>query len=54
MTTAKSKNSPLPKLVQYALKGIDYETNTFPDTMRDAEEIAEFLGIPPAIRQSSR
>lgn len=26
---------------------IPYEVTTFPDTMRDAEEIAEVLGIPP-------
>jgi len=39
---------PLPKLVQYALKGVEYDTTTFPDTMRDAEEIAEWLGISPS------
>lgn len=27
--------------------GIPYEVTEFPDTMRDAEEIAEVLGIPP-------
>jgi Cys-tRNA(Pro)/Cys-tRNA(Cys) deacylase len=41
-------NTPLPKLVQYALTGINYEITTFPDTMRDAEEIANFLNLPPA------
>jgi Cys-tRNA(Pro)/Cys-tRNA(Cys) deacylase len=41
-------NILLPKLVQYALKGVNFETTTFPDTMRDAEEIAAFLGLPPA------
>jgi Cys-tRNA(Pro)/Cys-tRNA(Cys) deacylase len=41
-------NTPLPKLVQYALTGINYEITTFPDTMRDAEEIATFLNLPPA------
>lgn len=48
MASAKKQNSPLPKLVHYALKGVEYEITTFPDTMRDAEEIAQRLGIPPA------
>ena len=48
MAAAKSKNSPLPKLVQYALKSINYDITTFPNTMRDAEEIADVLGIPAA------
>lgn len=39
--------SPLPKLVQYALNGVNFEITTFPDTLRDAEEIAAFLGLPP-------
>lgn len=46
MAAAKSSDSPLPKLVQYALKGIPHEVINFPDTMRDAEEIAAFLQIP--------
>lgn len=41
-------NTPLPKLVQYALTGINYEITTFPDTMRDAEEIARFLNLTPS------
>ena len=41
-------NAPLPKLVQYALTGVNYEITTFPNTMRDAEEIATFLNLPPA------
>ena len=41
-------NSPLPKLVQYTLTGVNFEITSFPDTMRDAEEIAAFLGLPPA------
>ena len=44
---AKSSDSPLPKLVQYALKGTAHELITFPDDMRDAEEIADLLQIPP-------
>lgn len=48
MAANKSSNSSLPKLVQYALNGVDYEITTFPDTMRDAEEIAEYLSLPPA------
>jgi Cys-tRNA(Pro)/Cys-tRNA(Cys) deacylase len=48
MAAAKKQDSPIPKLVQFALKGIDHEITTFPDTMRDAEEIAEWLRIPPA------
>ncbi|MBE2219978.1 MAG: hypothetical protein IAF02_00470 [Anaerolineae bacterium] len=48
MAAAEKQNSPLPKLVQYALKGVEYQITTFPDTMRDAEEIAEWLGVPPA------
>lgn len=45
---AANSNAPLPKLVQYALTGVNYEITTFPDTMRDAEEIANFLHLPPA------
>lgn len=45
---AANSNAQLPKLVQYALRGVDYEITTFPDTMRDAEEIANFLHLPPA------
>lgn len=45
---AANSKTPLPKLVQYALTGVDYEITTFPDIMRDAEEIAKFLDLPPA------
>ena len=45
---AATANSPLPKLVQYALKGVDYTITIFPDSMRDAEEIASFLNLPPS------
>lgn len=38
----------LPKLVQYALASVDYTLTTFPDTLRDAAEIAELLNIPAA------
>ncbi|PID84996.1 MAG: hypothetical protein CSB13_10315 [Chloroflexi bacterium] len=48
MATSKSKKSPLPKLVQYALKGVAHAITPFPDTMRDAEEIAAWLGVSPA------
>lgn len=48
MAAAKSPNSLLPKLVQYALTGVDHTITTFPDTMRDAEEIADTLNIPAA------
>lgn len=48
MAVANKQNSLLPKLVQYTLKGVDYQITTFPDTMRDAEEIAEWLSIPSA------
>lgn len=43
---AKPSDSPLPKLVQYALKGTTYELIAFPDDMRDAAEIAERLQLP--------
>jgi Cys-tRNA(Pro)/Cys-tRNA(Cys) deacylase len=48
MAAAKSPDALLPKLVQYALSGVDYTVTTFPDTMRDAEEIADLLGVPAA------
>jgi Cys-tRNA(Pro)/Cys-tRNA(Cys) deacylase len=47
MAAAKTVDSLLPKLVRFALKGVNYEITQFPDTMRDAEEIAETLGLPP-------
>ena len=50
MAAAESPNTSLPKLVQYALKGVHFDITTFPDTMRDAEEIAEYLGLT-TIRQ---
>ena len=48
MAAAEKQDTPLPKLVQYTLKGVDYQITTFPDTMRDAEEIAEWLIVPPS------
>jgi Cys-tRNA(Pro)/Cys-tRNA(Cys) deacylase len=48
MAAADIHPSNLPKLVQYALKGVEYQITTFPDAMRDAEEIANYLGVPPA------
>jgi Cys-tRNA(Pro)/Cys-tRNA(Cys) deacylase len=48
MAKEKKSQSPLPKLVQYALEGVAHEVIAFPDSMRDAEEIAAHLGIPAA------
>lgn len=47
MAKGKKNRSPLPKLVQYALENVPHEITTFPDTMRDAEEIAAWLNLPP-------
>ncbi|MBK8984689.1 MAG: aminoacyl-tRNA deacylase [Chloroflexi bacterium] len=47
MAKAKKEQSPLPKLVQYALGSVPYEVTTFPADMRDAEEIAARLDLPP-------
>lgn len=47
MAKGKKARSPLPKLVQFTLENISHEITTFPDTMRDAEEIAVWLNIPP-------
>jgi Cys-tRNA(Pro)/Cys-tRNA(Cys) deacylase len=47
MAAVKIPDSLLPKLVQFALNGVNYEITQFPDTMRDAEEIAAALGLPP-------
>lgn len=47
MAKGKKARSPLPKLVQFALENTAHEITTFPDTMRDAEEIAAWLNIPP-------
>ena len=47
MAKGKNSKSPLPKLVQFALENVPHEVTTFPDTMRDAEEIAALLNIPP-------
>ncbi|MBK8934458.1 MAG: aminoacyl-tRNA deacylase [Chloroflexi bacterium] len=48
MAKGQQNRSPLPKLVQYALENVPHEVTTFPDTMRDAEEIAALLDLPPA------
>ena len=48
MAVAKKQDSPLPKLIQYTLKGVDHQITTFPDTMRDAKEIAVWLNVNPA------
>ncbi len=47
MAKAKKSQSPLPKLVQYALENVPHEVTTFPADMRDAEEIAARLNLPP-------
>ncbi|MCB8987108.1 MAG: aminoacyl-tRNA deacylase [Ardenticatenaceae bacterium] len=47
MAKDKKNRSPLPKLVQYALENVPHEVTTFPNTMRDAEEIAAWLHLPP-------
>lgn len=46
MAKGKKTPSPVPKLVQYALKGCPHEIITFPSEMRDAAEIAAHLNVP--------
>lgn len=46
MAKAKKDRSPLPKLVQYALRETPHEVITFSGAMRDAAEIAVHLGLP--------
>lgn len=46
MAKAKKERSSLPKLVQYALGDTPHEVIAFPNTMRDAAEIAAHLGLP--------